>query len=118
MAMAYVGGISVNEYMIKNGYALHLWDTSVLKKELAKANDYAREARLGIFSPECYQTTPPNSKCSIKGSINSATNKKTYTMPSCDRYSLTVIEKYKGEDWYCSETEAQKAGFIKSSNCK
>lgn len=118
MAMVYVNGISVNEYMIKNGFALHLWDTSTLKKELSAANDFARENRLGIFSPECYQTEPPNPKCAIKGSIIQTTKKKEYTMPTCDRYALTVIEKYKGEDWFCSEAEAKKAGFVKSPNCK
>jgi len=118
MAMAYVKGTSVNEYMIKNGFALHLWDTSILKKELSNANDFAREHRLGIFSPECYQIEPPNPKCTIKGSIIQSTKEKEYTMPECPRYALTVIEKYKGEEWFCTEIEAKKAGFTKSPNCK
>jgi hypothetical protein len=80
-------------------------------------DDFAREERLGIFSPECYQTEPPNPKCPIKGNIIHGTNAKEYTMPSCDRYVLTVVEKYKGESWFCTETEAKKAGYIKSPNC-
>jgi micrococcal nuclease len=119
MAMTYLGdGENVNEFMIKNGLAIHLWDSSTQLKILGQANDFAREERLGIFSPKCYQTTPPNPKCAIKGSINPATKEKTYTLPDCDRYALTVVEKYKGEDWYCTEKEAQKAGYVKSDNCK
>lgn len=118
MAMVFLNGENINEYMIKNGLALHLWDNTKELKILGQANDFARDNRLGIFSPECYQTEPPSPKCSIKGSINPATKEKTYTYPGCDRYSLTVIEKYKGEDWYCTESEAKKAGYVKSGNCK
>jgi len=39
-------------------------------------------------------------------------------MPECDRYTLTVVEKYKGEDWFCTEAEAKKAGYVKSKNCE
>ena len=119
MAMIYTeGGENVNELMIKNGLAIHLWDNTKELKILGEASDYAREQRLGIFSPECYQTEPPKKGCNIKGSINQTTKEKTYTMPNCDRYALTVIEKYKGENWYCTEKEAQKDGFVKSKNCK
>ncbi len=117
MALVYIKGELVNEYMVKNGLALHLWDNTNVKESLGAANDYARENRLGIFSPECYQIDAPNKKCPIKGSINVDTKEKTYTMPNCDRYSLTVIEKYKGEDWFCTEEAAKNAGFVKSKNC-
>jgi hypothetical protein len=118
MAMVYVNGENVNEYMIKNGLAIHLWDNTKQQKILGRANDFAREKRLGIFSPECYQTEPPNPKCTIKGSINPVSKEKTYTLPDCDRYALTIVEKYKGEGWYCTESEAKKAGYAKSDNCK
>jgi micrococcal nuclease len=118
MAMVYLNGQNINEYLIKNGYAINLWDGSTQKEILGKANDFARNNRLGIFSPECYQTEPPKKECNIKGSINQVTKEKTYTMPSCDRYALTVVEKYKGEGWFCTETAAKKAGYVKSANCE
>ncbi len=118
MALVYAGNELINEYMIKNGFALHLWDTTSQLKVLGEANDFAREERLGIFSPECYQTVPPKPKCNIKGNIIHGTNAKEYTLPTCDRYALAVVEKYKGEQWFCTEAEAQKAGYVKSSNCK
>ena len=120
MALVYQDGELINEYLIKNGLALHLWDNTneKTKKILESANNFARENRLGIFSPKCYQIEPPDSKCTIKGSVNPATKEMTYTMPTCDRYNLTVVEKYKGEEWFCNESAAKKAGFVKSKNCK
>jgi micrococcal nuclease len=118
MALVYMDGESVNEYMIKNGLALHIWDTSSQNEIFDKANDFARKNKLGIFSPECYQEIAPNPKCSIKGNIIQHTNAKEYILPSCNMYTSSVIEKYKGEEWFCTESEAKKAGFVKSNNCK
>ena len=119
MTMVYLpDGESVNEYMIKNGLALHIWDTSTQNEVLDKANDFARENKLGIFSEECFQTEPPNPKCTIKGNIIQHTKAKEYTMPSCKLYNLSIVEKYKGEDWFCTEAEAKKAGYLKSGNCE
>jgi endonuclease YncB( thermonuclease family) len=118
MAIVYANGENINEYMIKNGFALHLWDNTKELKILGEANDFAREERLGIFSPDCYQTDPPNPGCAIKGNIIHGTNAKEYTMPACDRYALTVVEKYKGEGWFCTEAAAKRAGYVKSPNCK
>jgi len=97
MAMVYTDGKNVNEFMIKNGLALNRFANSSQKEILNAANDFARENRLGIFSPECYQTEPPNSKCSIKGNIIHDTKAMEYIMPDCNHYSLAVVEKYKGE---------------------
>ncbi len=118
MAMVYLNDQNINEYIIKNGFAKHLWDNTKEIEILGAASDFAREQRVGIFSPDCYQTEPIKPGCDIKGSINPVTKEKTYTLPSCDRYSLTVIEKFKGENWYCTEMEAKKAGFTRSTNCK
>ena len=64
---------------------------------------------------------PPNAAkpdCAIKGNIIQYTNIKEYALPECNRYSSTIVEKYKGEDWFCTEEEAKKAGYSKSPNCK
>lgn len=119
MAMVYLpDGESINEYMIKNGLALHIWDTSTQNEVLDKANDFARENKLGIFSADCFQETPTNPKCAIKGNIIQKTNAKEYILPECNMYTSSIVEKYKGEEWFCSEAEAKKAGFVKSKNCK
>ena len=50
MALVYINGELVNEYMIKNGFAIRIRDTSSVSEELNKVNDFARENELGIFS--------------------------------------------------------------------
>ena len=118
MAMVYADGELVNEFMVKNGLALHIWDTGTQNRILDAANDFARENKLGIFSPECFQKEAPDPKCAIKGNIIQGTKAKEYILPSCDMYTSSIIEKYRGEEWFCSESEARKAGFTKSKNCK
>jgi len=118
MAIVYLNGKNINEYMIKNGFARNLSGGTSQTKIFAKANDFARKERLGIFSPKCYQTVPPNPRCSIKGNIIRKTNTKEYIIPSCKFYVASVVEKYRGEEWFCTEAEAKKAGYVKSKSCK
>jgi endonuclease YncB( thermonuclease family) len=118
MAMIYMNNENINEYMVKNGLALHIWDISSQNQILDTANNFARKNKLGIFSAECFQTEPPNPKCAIKGNIIQHTKAKEYILPSCDMYTSSIVEKYRGEQWFCTEKEAKKAGYVKSPNCK
>jgi len=43
--------------------------------------------------------------------------KKTYHSPGCSEYERMVVELDIGEQWFCSEEEARKAGFTKSEHC-
>ncbi len=54
-----------------------------------------------------------NTSCLIKGNISSSG--KIYHMPGGQFYDRTVINTSKGEKWFCSEAEAQSAGWRKSS---
>lgn len=117
VALVYVDGELVNEYMIKNGYTLHRWDTSTQVKILRDADQFARDNKLGIFSETCSPVKPPKINCTIKASIDHSDYHKTYTMPGCFTYSTTLVERYRGEDWFCTEREAQAAGYTKSPNC-
>jgi len=49
----------------------------------------------------------------IKGNINSS-GEKIYHVPGGEYYDKTVIDESKGERWFCSEAEAQSAGWRKS----
>lgn len=48
--------------------------------------------------------------CRIKGNINSR-GQRIYHLPGQEFYSRTVISPGKGERWFCSEGEAQAAGW-------
>ncbi len=117
VASVSVDGISVGEYLIKNGFAIYN-STGDTDEYLRSAGNFAREQKLGIFSSKCYQIDPPDPKCPIKGNFEDKTEKKTYYTPDCQFYKTTVIMKFKGEQWFCSENEAIKAGFEKSKYCK
>lgn len=54
--------------------------------------------------------------CDIKGNINQQ-GEKTYHLKECNKYGQINISSKKGEKWFCSEAEAQAAGYKKSKNC-
>lgn len=117
MALVYLDGESVNEYMVKNGFAESHRDAGTETDVINVAEDFAKTNKLGIFSPKCYQLNPPNLKCAVKGNITQSDGTKVYFVPGCNHYAPTIIEKYKGEDWFCTEKEAKAAGFTKSPEC-
>ena len=66
--------------------------------------------------PTVGQTTSVSETgCLIKGNISSTG--KIYHLPGCGSYDKTVIDESSGEHWFCSEEEAQKAGWRKAKNC-
>lgn len=58
-----------------------------------------------------------NPKCIIKGNLDLNSGRKIYYFPGCSQYKFTIIEKDIGEDWFCTEKEAQEAGFVRSKTC-
>jgi endonuclease YncB( thermonuclease family) len=117
MALVYADGKLVNEIMVRAGlvdYRQGGPESTALKV----ANDYARENKIGIFSEKCYQTVPPNPKCSIKGNDDEYKKQKVYFTQSCGFYTLVDVQLYRGDAWFCTEAEAIKAGFTKAQSCK
>lgn len=108
----------VSEQMIKTGMA-YSTGTAIKDPSLGQAAAVAREAKLGIYSPKCTQETNPNSKtCVIKGNLRIPGNgDKTYHFPGCGNYNQTLVELYKGDQWFCTEELAKKAGFVKGADC-
>lgn len=107
----------VSEQMIRLGMAYNSGN-AINDPTLGKASDFARTEKLGIYSSKCTQETNPNSKtCVIKGNIRDIGSEKMYHFPGCGQYNQTVVELYKGDKWFCTESEAKKAGFIKGADC-
>ena len=116
IALAYVGDTLINEAVIKQGMAEYDRHKNSRADLLKQAEAEAKLEKIGIFSTKC--TQPENLEdpnCSIKG--NKRDNKKLYSFQGCSNYQRTVIELHKGDEWFCSEKEAQKHGFKKSGNC-
>lgn len=60
---------------------------------------------------------PPNERCVIKGNISGNNYGKQYFTPKCRSYTVIKISPSLGEQYFCTEKEAEKAGFTRSRNC-
>ena len=76
------------------------------------AKDAANGGSLVAAKPT---TDPPDKKCPIKGNINSK-GEKIFHVPGGRYYDATVIDVGDGEKWFCSEKDAEKAGWRASKS--
>ncbi len=119
LALVYLSdGTLINEYLVKYGFAQTTTEAGDENPKVKAANDYAREHKLGIFSEECSPSKPPDEKCLIKANYNYHDRTKFYFTPDCRHYEKVLVKKFQGDDWFCTESEAKKAGFTKFSYCK
>jgi len=109
----------INEEMIVSGWSRFDFNKTDQQDKLALATRQAQDKKTGVFSSLCYQqTNPDNPKCGIKGNISTKTLIKQYLFPGCTSYQSTVVEKDRGEQWFCSEPDAKDSGFVKSGACR
>lgn len=125
-----VGDTFVNLELVKQGFAQSYSYPPDVKYQdrFIQAQREAREAKSGLWSacPAESKTisipspAPPENRasdsCLIKGNI-SASGEKIYHLPGCGSYVKTQIDIGRGERWFCSEAEAQKAEWRMALNC-
>ncbi len=116
MALIYVGDLLVNRELIAGGFVRFHHDMSTRADELKALGLEIKTAKQGIFGACQSMTNTKNPKCTIKGNIDRL--KKIYHIPGCTQYPYAVVEEDIGEGWFCTEKEAQKAGYIKSERCE
>lgn len=108
--------------LVGKGYVFAATAGSV---DYASNEEQAREAKIGIWRgdverPEAWRAkiwdeakrTAPDG-CPIKGLVSA--KERVYAMPWSQGYTERSIRMAKGERWFCSEDEAQAAGFRLSS---
>jgi endonuclease YncB( thermonuclease family) len=119
MALIFRDDVLINEKVLAAGWGKYHSDTITEKLQLQAAYEKAKTQKLGIFSQKCRQTeNTENPECNIKGNIdNRDKDIKRYYYPGCVQYEFAIVEKDIGEQWFCSEEEAQAAGYIKSKTC-
>lgn len=119
VALVYLpDGQLVNQIMAQNGMGIYTSTNTDEREKINQAVESARNNQIGIFSQTCSQTENiDNPKCNIKGNIGKHDREKYYHLPNCAEYNRTVVELHLGEQWFCTENEAQKAGYTKSKNC-
>ena len=59
---------------------------------------------------------PPAPDCVIKGNISSSSRGKIYHVPGGAAYDKTQIDLSAGERWFCTEEEAQAAGWRRAKS--
>lgn len=119
MGLVYVDGQLINEQMLKQGLARPDYTSNSQSDLLKSAYKEASDNGIGIHSDVCKKTNPkpPNSKCVIKGNIDKASWEHFYHLPNCRHYSQIVLDTDLGESYFCSEKEAQVAGFHLAPDC-
>jgi endonuclease YncB( thermonuclease family) len=117
-------GQSLNARMVRDGWALAFVKYSDRYIAQEKEARFARagmwqwqfakpwEWRAGILE-EAAGTSRGAAGCLIKGNINRRGD-RIYHMPFHQHYGRTRIDEHKGERWFCSEEEAQSAGWRRS----
>lgn len=117
MGLAYTDEGLVNAAMLASGWA-ELYDRENLDiPEFHTATNEARKKEIGVFSNLCTQSTnPKNPACSIKANITT-NNSPTYHFPGCQTYAITKVQLHHGDQWFCTEKVAQKAGFRRAKTC-
>jgi micrococcal nuclease len=119
MGLVWTGSNLVNEEMLKMGWAKPNYDPNSKSETLKSAYKYASDNKLGINSSLCKKINPipPSKNCVIKGNIDKASWDHFYHLPSCRHYNQIVLDLDLGEKFFCSEKEAQNAGFKLAPDC-
>ena len=121
----------VNQTLVVQGFAKsYSYPPDVAYQSIfVMSEKKAREDKLGLWTActsetasttaitsPATQTSTSNPSCTIKGNISSS-GEKIYHMQGCGSYSKTTIDESHGEKWFCTESEAQSAGWRKALNC-
>jgi len=121
----------VNDYMLEQGFA-DIYESSQDKRYrgiLMHGRNEAVTMGKGMWSEceeELKETTerfetnnfPPDLTCVIKGNVSKSGYGKVYFLPGCADYQRVKIDFTKGDMYFCTEEEAEAAGFKKSESCK
>lgn len=85
--------------------------------ELKIARDKAQVEKRGIYSGMCTQMSNPDKPtCLIKANVG-RNDEMNYFFPGCNTYDIVFVQLHHGDQWFCTEAEARKAGFTKAERC-
>ncbi len=111
LANVYVGASFVNQDVVRLGHGKYRATNNPQSNLLTTASEQAITQKLGIYSLQCRSTVPPGG-CAIKGNIRAG--EYTYHLPHCPQYGQVIVDTSFGDVWFCSEAEANAAGFEKA----
>lgn len=101
-------GETVNLKMVRQGAAFYYWSPIPINytPQLIDAQEQARKEKAGLWG-KCGKI---NGECLVKGNLD-RNDKRYYHLPGFKYYDSTAVNLDHGDRWFCSEEEAQKAGF-------
>lgn len=104
--------VFVNQYLLEEGAGEFFLDTVNLRYQdvLIETAQRAHEEDKGLWQA-C--APDPEVGCQVKGNLDRL-DKRWYHLPSFRHYDQVVINLEDGDRWFCSEEEAQTAGFKRS----
>ena len=120
MVLVYVNGQLINETMMREGFGQPDYSKNSKREVLTAASHEAKNNKTGLWSSCILPPKSSNSEnpaCQIKANIDSGTYEKFYHLPNCRHYHEVVLNLAFGDLWFCTEEEAQSAGFTKSKSC-
>lgn len=117
VAKCSMSGTDISAWLVENGLALAYRKYS---RDYVPAERRAAAADLGLWSgsvqvPASYRlaaragNAPPDPACAIKGNVSKSG--RIYHAPGGKWYNKTKIDTKRGERWFCSVDEAQRAGW-------
>ncbi len=116
------GGQDVAAQLVKEG---HVFAEAGLFSKYGSQETEARTAKAGLWGGDNERPSALRAKqwdvakkaapdgCPIKGSVSSSG--KTYVLPWSPDYESVKVRTSRGERWFCSEAEAQSAGWKQAS---
>jgi len=122
--------IFINDTLVRQGYAKYMPSSPDVKYRdlLSSAQEEAIVENRGLWG-ECdtqikdptslreVDSQPKDSSCKIKGNISEKGYGKNYFLEGCPNYTRVKVDTRKGEQYFCTEKEAQEAGFTRSQSC-
>ncbi|XKT74483.1 MAG: thermonuclease family protein [Patescibacteria group bacterium UBA2163] len=121
--------IFVQDALVRAGYAdvFAQAPDNRYRDLLSSAREEARKEERGMWracdllveedSLREQATGPSDPSCTIKGNISEKGYGKSYFLEGCPNYNRVKVDTRKGESYFCSEDEAQAAGFTRSESC-
>jgi micrococcal nuclease len=121
--------ILVNRLLLEKGLAvtLAIAPDNRYRDLFSSAQEKAKKDKIGLWGECDYETKDEdlrekdflikNPECTIKGNISEKGYGRNYFLEGCPNYSRIKIDERKGESYFCTEKEAEKAGFTKSESC-
>lgn len=118
LGVCFAGSVELNAEMVRRGMA---WAFVRYSQRYVAHEATARQARVGIwqgpsqpawdFRADRWQTAEPGapSGCAIKGNVTNTD--RIYHMPWSPWYHKVNMNGGRGKRWFCSEGEAQAAGW-------